>query len=129
MLGTYTFCYAYQGISIVVKVTHTSSSIRYKSSVTIHVIYFVYGSGHSTGSHTYLIHKLKINCPGYTILWASCALMLCTKLVYVRRLCWIWVPSPIKTVGVYAFGNLPFIRFLMYTIHNWCRVIVCVSIP
>ena len=128
MFVAYTSSQTYECVSIVVKVTHTSCGVGNLACGAIHVIYFIYGGGHSAGFHTYLIHKLDISCTWYLILRSSCALVLGAKLIYVWWFSRIWMPGPIKTIGVNSFGYVPPTFFFVYTIHHWRWVIIGISI-
>ena len=75
------------------------------------MIYFVYGCGYTLGFNPYLINILYFCCSVNMILWATCALMLCTKLIYVGLFCCIWMPGIIKTIVIYVIWNNPILIF------------------
>ena len=94
-----------QGVSVVVKVSHPLYSIGNMACIVVKMIYFINYCciGHSLD--TYLIHILDFSCVCYCVLWTTCALMLCAKLIDVRRFSCIRMPGPIKRAGIYTIGH------------------------
>ena len=73
------------------------------------MIYNIYMFSSTLGSYSYLINKFYICCMWNNILRTTCALMLCTKLIIIRRICTIWMPSIIETCVIRICWHNPIV--------------------